>query len=191
MEPIAYQFKLTMDDYREMVFFSTFSFRKGQNIAVLIAWIAGSSAFLLDLAGIIELTETIHLCALMVAVTMPMLFVSALLRVRRFKRDGSAYRKRAHTVLLAKDGMQYRESGNYHTGKDNWDDIAYAFETSHLFMIFRTQNDAVLLPKRGVPEDLIEKTRVCLKEHLGVRFKIHCRAGSKNWKRTGKSGAAM
>ncbi|MCI1965053.1 MAG: YcxB family protein [Oscillospiraceae bacterium] len=191
MYPIVYQFKSTMDDFREMTFFSTFSFRKGQNFAILIAWIAGTAAFLLDLTNVIELTQTIHLCALMVAVTMPMLFVSYLVRVRRFKINGAAYRKKTHTVLLNQDALQYRESGNNHTGTDRWDDLAYAFETSHLFLIFRTPNNAVLLPKRCVTEKQIEETRVCLKENLGVRFKIRCRVKSKGWKRKQNSSTTI
>lgn len=175
MYPIVYQFKSTMDDYREMTFFSTFSFRKGQNIAILLTWITGTTAFLLDLAKVIKMTETIHLCALMVAVTMPVLFVSYLTNVRRFKINGADYRKKTHTVLLGKDDIQYKESGNIHTGADKWDDIAYAFETDHLFLLYRTSNNAVLLPKRSTTEKQIEETRVCLQEKLGVRFKIRCR----------------
>jgi hypothetical protein len=191
MYPIVYQFKSTMDDYREMTFFSTFSFRRGQNIAILVTWIAGTTAFFLDLAKVIELTETIHLCALMVAVTMPMLFANYVVRVRRFKRDGSSYRKKTHTVLLNKEGMQYRESGNSHTGTDRWADIAYAFETSHLFLIFRTSNNAVLLPKRSATEKQIAETRACLKENLGVRFKIRCRVKSGDRRPHGNSSAAV
>ncbi len=175
MYPIVYQFKSTMDDYREMSFFSTFSFRKGQNIFLLVAWIAGTTAFLLDVTNVIKLPQTIHLCALMVAVTMPMLFVSALVNVRRFKVNGAAYRKKTHTVLLGKDDVQYKESGNNNTGVDKWDDIAYAFETSHLFLLYRTPNNAVLLPKRSTTEQQVRETRACLKEKLGVRFKVRCR----------------
>jgi hypothetical protein len=191
MYPIVYQFKSTMEDYRQMTFFSTFSFRKGQNIVILITWIAGTIAFFLDVAKVISLTQTIHLCALMVAVTMPMLFMSYLVRVHRFKQNGASYRKKTHTVLLGKDEIQYRESGNNHTGVDKWDDIAYAFETKHLFLIFRTPNNAVLLPKRCVSEKQIEQTRYCLKENLGVRFKIRCKVPSKSRKQAESSGTAM
>ena len=82
MYPIVYQFRLTVDDYREMTFFSTFSFHRWQNIAILISWITAITAFTLDLAKAIVLSQTIHLCALMVTVTMPMLFVSYLVRIR-------------------------------------------------------------------------------------------------------------
>ena len=175
MYPIVYHFKSTLDDYREMTFFSTFSFRRGQNIVILIIWIAGTAAILLDWAKAIVLTETVHLCALMVAVTMPMLFVSFLVRVRNFKRNGTSYLKKDHTVILRKEDIKYEESGNINTGTDKWDDIAYAFETAHLFLIFRTSNNAVLLPKRSVTEKVVIATRACLKESLGVRFKIRCR----------------
>jgi hypothetical protein len=175
MYPIVYQFQSTMDDYREMSFFSTFSFRKGQNVFLLIAWIVAATAFLLDVTKVIKMTETVHLCALMVAVTMPMLFVSALVNVHRFKVNGAGYRKKTHTILLGKDNVQYRESGNNNTGMDKWDDIAYAFETDHLFLLYRTPNNAVLLPKRTASEKQILETRACLKEKLGVRFKIRCR----------------
>lgn len=175
MYPIVYQFKSTMDDYREMSFFSTFSFRKGQNIFLLVAWIAGSTAFLLDVTNVIKLAETVHLAALMVAVTMPMLFVSALVSVRRFKVNGAGYRKKTHTVLLGKEDVQYKESGNINTGVDKWDDMAYAFETKNLFLLYRTPNNAVLLPKRSTTPQQIAETRACLKEKLGVRFKIRCK----------------
>lgn len=175
MYPIVYHFKSTLDDYREMTFFSTFSFRQGQNIAILITWIAGTAAFVLDWAKVITLTETVHLCALMVAVTMPMLFVSFLVRVRNFKRNGTSYLKKDHTVILRKEDIKYEESDNTRTGTDKWDDIAYAFETGHLFLIYRTPNNAVLLPKRCVTDKAVEDTRACLKESLGVRFKIRCR----------------
>lgn len=175
MYPIVYHFKSTLDDYREMTFFSTFSFRQGQNIAILITWIAGTATILLEWAKVIVLTETVHLCVLMVAVTMPMLFVSFLVRVRNFKRNGTSYLKKNHTVILRKEDIKYQESGNIRTGTDKWDDIAYAFETKHLFLIYRTSNNAVLLPKRSVTEKVVEDTRVCLKESLGVRFKIRCK----------------
>ena len=175
MYPIVYQFRLTVDDYREMTFFSTFSFHRWQNIAILISWITAITAFTLDLAKAIVLSQTIHLCALMVTVTMPMLFVSYLVRIRHFKQSGSSYLKKTHTVLLGKDEVQYRESGNNRTGVDKWDDIAYAIETAHLFLLYRTPNNAVLLPKRGVSEEKIREMRSCLRENLGVRFKIRCR----------------
>lgn len=175
MYPIVYQFKSTMDDYREMSFFSTFSFRKNQNIFLLVTWILAATAFLLDVTKVIILAETIHLCALMVTVTMPMLLVSALVNVQRFKVNGAGYRKKTHTVLLGKEDVQYKESGNINTGVDKWDDIAYAFETSHLFLLYRTSNNAVLLPKRSTTEKQNLETRACLKEKLGVRFKVRCK----------------
>jgi hypothetical protein len=175
MYPIVYQFKSTMDDYREMSFFSTFSFRKGQNIFLLVAWISATTAFLLDVTSVIKLGQTVHLCALMVAVTLPMLFVSALTSVHKFKVNGASYRKKTHTVLLGKDDVQYKESGNTNTGVDTWDDMYAAFETNHLFLLYRTANNAVLLPKRSTTPQQVEETRACLKEKLGVRFKIRCK----------------
>lgn len=190
MYPIVYHFKSTLDDYREMTFFSTFSFRQGQNIAILITWIAGTTALLLDWAKVIALTETVHMCALMVAVTMPMLFVSFLVRVRKFKRNGTSYLKKSHTVILRKEDLKYEESDNINTGTDKWDDIAYAFETANLFLIYRTPNNAVLLPKRSVTEKVVEDTRACLKENLGVRFKIRCRIKNSEKKRSGAKSPA-
>lgn len=175
MYPIVYKFDSTMDDYREMSFFSTFSFRRGQNIFLLITWILAVTAFLLDVTNVFKLSQTIHLCALMVAVTMPMLFISYLVSVNKFKRNGVSYRKKTHTVLLGKDDVQYKESGNSNTGLDKWDDIAYAFETKNLFLLYRNPNNAVLLPKRSATEQQIAQTRECFKEKLGVRFKIRCK----------------
>lgn len=174
MYPIVYHFKLKVEDYREMSFFSTFSYRKSQNIFLLVAWVASVVAFLLDVTKVITLTQTIHLCVLMVTVALPMLFVSVLLNVHKFKLN-SEYRKRDHTVLLGKENVQYSEVGKKDTGIDKWEDFAYAFETKHLFMLYRTPNDAVLLPKRDVTRQQIEHTRLCLKEKLGARFKIRCK----------------
>ena len=175
MYPIVYRFQPSIEDYREMSFYSTFSFRRGQNTILLIAWIASTVSFFLDVSHVIALSETVHVCVLMIMVTLPMLFVSVLANVYRFKRNGSDYRKKVHTVLLGKETVQYEESGNINTGTDKWDDIAYAIETSHLFLLYRTPNNAVLLPKRNVPEQQISETRACLKEKLGVRFKVRCR----------------
>jgi hypothetical protein len=175
MYPIVYHFKLTVEDYREMSFFSTFSYRKSQNIFLLLAWIASVTAFLLDMTKVITLTQTVHICTLMVTVTLPMLLVSVWMNVRKFKLSQSGHRGKEHTVLLGQDNVQYRESGNSHTGLDKWDDFIYAFETKKLFLLFRTQNNAVLLPKRDVSSRQIEQTRACLKDKFGVRFKIRCK----------------
>lgn len=173
MYPIVYKFKLTIDDYREMSFISTFSYRKSQRIALFLAWVAGTTALLLDITQVIKLSQTIHLCALMVAVTVPMLFVSVLASTHKFKVN--ADRKKIHTVLLGKDDVKYSESGNTNTGLDKWDDFAYAFETKNLFLLYRTPNNAVLLPKRQATSQQILETREALKEKLGKRFKIRIR----------------
>lgn len=176
MYPIVYKYKPTIDDYREMSFFTNFSHRKSQNIALILAWVLGVTALSLELAKVIKLSETIHLCALMVAVSVPVLFVSVLASVHKFKVHGEQYRKNTHTVLLGKEDVKYSESGNNHTGVDKWDDFVYAFETKHLFLLYRTRTSAVLLPKRDAENQQIRDTRACLKEKLGARFKIRCRA---------------
>ncbi|MCI1956015.1 MAG: YcxB family protein [Oscillospiraceae bacterium] len=173
--PIVYTFKLTLDDYREMSFFSTFSHRRNQSIVLFFVWIVATAAFFLDVANKIELSETVHLCALMVAVSVPILFFSVWINVHKFKVHGEQYRKKMHTVLLGKDDVRYSESDSRSTGTDQWDDFVYAFETKNMFLLYRTPNNAVLLPKRGVPARQIEETRACLKEKLGAKFKIRCR----------------
>lgn len=178
MYPIVYEYNLNMNDYKEMSFFATFSFRRWQRIFLFVSWIAATASYLLNLAGVIVLEQTVRLCTLLVAVTLPMLFINTLLSIQRFKTKGKNFRKKKHTVLLGKDEVQYRESGNPNTGSDKWDDILYAYETKNLFLLYRTPKTAVMLPKRSTTDRQIEETRTCLKEKLGPRYKIRCKVNA-------------
>jgi hypothetical protein len=173
--PIVYEYKLTTDDYRKMSFSSTFSHRRSQNIILFLVWGVSFTALMLELAKVIKMSQPVHICSLMVTVTVPMLLFSVLNNVHKFKVSGRDYRKKTHTVLMDAEKVTYSESDSADSGTDRWDDFEYAFETKDLFLLYRTTNNAVIIPKREVSEQQVTQTRELMQDKLGKRFKVRCR----------------
>lgn len=175
MEPIVYQFNTTVEDYREISYFTTFSMRRLQNAAIAVIWAISLVAFVLDLTKVIHLSQVVHLCVLLVTVTVPMLLVSVEVSISRFKKSGQEYLQKKRTVTLDDQGVKYYESGAAAPGYDKWNDFYHIYETKTLFLFYINANKVFAVPKRGQSEKRIDSTRSFLQDKLGKRYVLRCR----------------
>lgn len=169
MKSVVINYTLTLQEYRKMLYFNTFSIRRMQSLIVAVVWLAGATLLALDLFKVIEPTRIMHLCFLMVTVALPMIVVS--LEIRIFRSRGADTLNKKRVMILNEKGISYRSEGKHETGLDTWDDLLAVYETRSLFLIYKDANNTVPVPKKEQTEDTLEKARKLFGQHLGNKFK--------------------
>lgn len=146
-----------------------FTAKKAQNIFLIIVWAAAVLLLALDLLGIIHPTRVMHLCFLLVSVSLPMLIITLELKIRQIK-DNEFFTK-DRTVVFSDDGIDYYTDSKKKGGHDSWDDIKYLSETKRFFIINKDDNLSIPVLKTGVDRDVINDVRGDLQDKLGSRYK--------------------
>ncbi len=172
MKPIVFQFKIKAEDYRKMSYFNTFSQKKLQSILVVFFWIAAVSLLLLDILSIIRSTDIMHLCFIIVTVSVPLLVVSVEMNVNRFKKNEADVADITRTITFEDRGIRFCSESCTKTGFESWDAFRVVYETKSLFLLYKDARSAVLIPKEGEEKTKLEETRQCLYEKLGKRFRL-------------------
>lgn len=173
MKPIVFHYQIGLSDYRKMLYFNTFSLRKLQNVLMASAWAAAVILLMLDLTGAIEASPILHLCFLVVSVSVPMIIVSLEIRVYRSKNAEVLSEKRMLTI--EQDGLRYSSEGDRPSGLDKWDDLLAIYETKSNFLVYKDTVNIVLIPKKGLPEDKLLQARGVFEEKMGKHFRLRCK----------------
>jgi len=73
---IQFDYKLSLGAYRKMYYFNALFSKKMQSLFIVLAWIAAVTLLLLENLEIINRTRVMHLCFLLVSVSLPVLIFS-------------------------------------------------------------------------------------------------------------------
>jgi hypothetical protein len=145
-----------------------FSAKKMQNVFILVVWAAAVTFLALDLLHIMYPTRIMHLCFLLVSVSLPMLIITLEIKIRQIK-DNEFFSK-DRTVIFSDDGIDYYTDSKKKDGHDSWDEIKQLSESKNFFIIYKDDNHSIPVLITGVEGNVINDLRGDLKEKLGSRY---------------------
>jgi hypothetical protein len=164
-----HSFRLSLGVYRKMLYFNTFFSRGWRSIFILMVWFIAALSLGLDLLGIIQPTRVMHLCFLLVSISVPLLVFGIEMKLYRIK--DSDFFSKDRTVIFGDDGIDYiideKKKNREH---DPWDNVVL-FETHSLFIISKDDKYSIPVPKTGIPDDRLKTMRGELQKNLGNRYK--------------------
>lgn len=171
MKPVVFQFHIRPEDYRAMSYFNSFSIRRGQSMIIVLCWMTALIALMLNVFQIVELTEIMQLCAIVVSLALPVMVFSTEQNVRRFRDQVKKNGKQQRTIIFEEKGVKFRSEGESETGFVSWNDFLMAFETKNLLLLYRDNQHTVIIPKEQQQPEKLEQGRVFLKRAMEGRFK--------------------
>jgi hypothetical protein len=164
--PVQFDYTISFGTYRKMIYFNTFGIKPVQSIFMAVAWLAASFLFVLDTLKVIEPTRIMHMCFLIVTISIPMLIISLEMKIRQNKE--ADYFSKVRTVVLDGEGIGYYDEKK-RISRDSWAGLSAVYETKSLFIIYKGRNIFPIL-KTGESQEKIEAARRYLQENLGSRF---------------------
>lgn len=172
MEAIVLRFKVTPEDFRRMSYFNTFSLRKMQSFFVAFVWFGSIILLLLKLLGIIEPTEIMFLCFIIVSLSIPVMVLSVELGVGRFKRAAQEGDASTRTVTLSEKGIKLGFGDGTSAPIESWSAFIAAYETRFALIVYRDANRTILIPKSGISSEKLTAARCCLQTALGKAYRV-------------------
>ncbi len=162
-DPLSFAFKLTIADYRRMMYFNSFARQRRQTLFLGVAWVISLSIILLEKFAIIgELEEITHSCLLLVSALIPLLPLTTEFAVYRFKQNNPKELAAQRTLTLGEDGLEQARDDRKGTAFEKWSDFNCVYETTSLFIFYRSASQITLLPKRSVSPELMSDLRKLL-----------------------------
>jgi hypothetical protein len=166
IQPVQFTCVIDLKAYRKMLYFNTFGINRLQSVFMALVWIVSFILLILETLNYLEPTQIMHLCFLVVTVSIPMIIVNLEIKIRKNKNDD--YFSKEHTVVFSQDGIRYKTYKN--TGIDRWSNIMAVYETRSLFIIYKDKKNTFPVVKTGEPEEKIETVRLLFRENLKERF---------------------
>ncbi len=164
-DELSFTFRLTVADYRRMMYFNTFSRQPRQSKFLFIAWVIALGLILLEKFAVIAPLEKItHGCLLLVSALIPVLVATAEFAVYRFKSNHPEELQAERVMTLTEEGVEQTRNDRGNAYFENWDEFEYVYETNAMFIFYRSARQITLLPKRAVPPDEISAVRKFLSD---------------------------
>jgi hypothetical protein len=165
-----FNYKLSFNAYRKMLYFNTFYRKLGQNIFILLVWVAAATCLILDILHLIYPSRAMHLSFLVVTVSVPMFVVSLEMKLHQMKNADFFGQDR--TVIFTDEGIDYYLDDKKKKNHDPWDDVMLLCETRNLFIVYKDDKHSLPVLKKGIPKEEIQSLRQDLKNKLGIRYKV-------------------
>lgn len=166
-DELSFAFKLTVADYRRMMYFNTFSRQPRQTKFLFIAWVIALSLILLEqFAVIAPLEKVTHGCLLLVSALIPVLVATAEFAVYRFKNNHPEELLAERIMTFTEEGVEQTRDDRNNAYFEDWDEFEYVYETSAMFIFYRSARQITLLPKRAVPPDELSAVRKFLNDKI-------------------------
>lgn len=151
------------------MYFSSFLERKTQSFFVLVTWIAAIIFFAQEKLGIIQPTRVMHMCFLIVSISIPLYVISLEVKIRQ-QRNYDFFNKN-RTVIFTDGGIDYIIDSKKKGDHDNWEDIKFLHETKSLFIVVKDNKHRIPIEKNKTEENELENIRMDLTGILGTRYK--------------------
>lgn len=147
---MVFNFKMSVDDYRKMMFYKTFGISVYRRIFIFLVWIIFSILLLCDIAHIFTLTRVVHVCSLLIAVAVPAAFLTTEINIWQYKDAYLAGMKAERQIVINEEGLTFRNKSTDESGFNSWSDVTKMEEMKHMFLIQLGRKEAVILPKRSM-----------------------------------------
>ena len=166
-DELSFAFKMTVADYRRMMYFNTFSRQPRQTKFLFIAWAISLSLILLEYFALIAPLEKVtHGCLLLVSALIPVLVGTAEFAVYRFKSNHPEELRAERIITFTEEGLEQTRDDRKNAYFENWEEFEYVYETGAMFIFYRSARQITLLPKRAVPPDGLAQVREFLNQKI-------------------------
>ncbi len=172
MESLKYTFLVNKDEYRSMCYFNTFFIRPIQTAFIIICWIGSLLMLTLYSLEIGNITHVMRLCAIVVALTLPIMIFSVEQSTRRYQRSIVNGNECEKSVVLNAQEVRMCETEQSKEFTLTWNQFIAAYETKTLYILYRDRQRTIVLPKRVVEDTVNQQLRGLLQAELGKYFQV-------------------
>lgn len=147
---LVFKFKMTVQHYRKMMESKTFGNSVVRRILLLLLWLLFTGLYAAEKLKQIQLTNVIHICALLVMVALPAAWITMEINIFKY---GSAYREGfmgERQIAVDHNGFTFTNVTSGESGKNAWEEISRVEELKDLFLIQINQREQVILPKKSM-----------------------------------------
>ncbi|MDV4149945.1 YcxB family protein [Clostridium sp. AL.422] len=147
---LKFDFKMSVSDYRKMMISQTYGNSWIRRVILFGTWAVFSTLLLLELINIIQLSRVVHLCALLVFVSIPSAAITLEINIIKYK---NAYKNgfgAERTIIADEEGFIFVNKSSKESRKNPWTDVSKLEEHKSVFVIQLNHKDAVILPKRSM-----------------------------------------
>ena len=168
---MVFNFKMSLEDYHQMMVSLTFGHSWIRRIILLVVWLVFTGLIVLDLTGVIELTRIVHVCALLVAVSFPAAVITMEINVSKYKDAYLSGFKAERQIVADEEGLTFCNRSTGESGSNTWGEVTKLEELKDVFVIQLNRREAVILPKRGMGNTKkVDQFREMVKEKIPERF---------------------
>lgn len=168
---MVFNFKMSLDDYHQMMVSRTFGNSWTRRIFLLSVWLVFTGLIVLDLTGVIELSRVVHVCALLVAVSFPAAVITMEINVSKYKDAYLSGFKAERQIVADDEGLTFCNRSTGESGSNTWDEVTKLEEMKDVFVIQLNRREAVILPKRGMGNTKkVDQFREMVKDKIPERF---------------------
>ena len=168
---MVFNFKMSLEDYHQMMVSRTFGNSWIRRIILLVVWLVFTGLIVLDLTGVIELTRIVHVCALLVAVSFPAAVITMEINVSKYKDAYLSGFKAERQIVADEEGLTFCNRSTGESGSNTWGEVTKLEELKDVFVIQLNRREAVILPKRGMGNTKkVDQFREMVKEKIPERF---------------------
>lgn len=143
---MVFNFKMSLEDYHQMMVSRTFGNSWIRRIILLVVWLVFTGLIVLDLTGVIELTRIVHVCALLVAVSFPAAVITMEINVSKYKDAYLSGFKAERQIVADEEGLTFCNRSTGESGSNPWGEVTKLEELKDVFVIQLNRREAVILP---------------------------------------------
>ena len=167
----VYNFKMTVADYRDMITCKTFGTQTWKRVFLATCWVIFGMILLLDYTNVIQISTTIHVCALLVTVALPATLITMEVNIHKYKEAYQNGFKAERQITVTDEGMIFKNRASDESGFNPWSDISRLDEMKKVFVIQLEAREAVILPKRAMgTQAKVDEFIAVVKEHIPDKF---------------------
>jgi hypothetical protein len=144
---MVFNFKMSVDDYRKMMICRTFGSSWVKRIVLFVTWVIFAILLAAELTHKIQLSRVVHVCALLVAVSLPAAVITLEVNVIKYKNAYMSGFKAERQIIADDEGLTFINKMTKESGSNSWADVTKLEELKNVFVIQLNRKDAVILPK--------------------------------------------
>lgn len=147
---MVFNFKMSVEDYRKMMMCRTFGNSWVKRIFLIGTWVVFTFLLIGDITNVFQISRVVHVCALLVAVSLPAAILTVEVNVIKYK---DAYRpgfKADRQIIADDEGLTFLNKITKESGSNSWADVTKLEELKSVFVIQLNRTEAVILPKRSM-----------------------------------------
>lgn len=149
----VYKFKMTVWHYRKMMESKTFGNSIFLRILLALVWALFTILFVLDVMGRTELSQVVHVCALLVMVAVPSAWLTMEINIYKYSQAYSAGLQAERKIEVDKVGFTFTNVTSGISGQNSWDEIEKIEELKDVFLIQINKKEQVILPKQSMGDN--------------------------------------